>query len=178
MCEPGPIDIRFPLILLGKNAGHGIGGHPANPGRHHDPPPVQQMVEGEGAEGGEGLSHKLPQPPVRRSSGQMPQDLVGQFVSHHQGQFIVIEAEIHQPMGDDDLSGAGPGINSIALRVHLDSIFRRQQLGIKGRQHFLAVPLKEQLHRSGKIASPGFQVDMFQVQHDGGQQLSRQKLID
>ena len=106
---------------------------------------------------------------MRRPSYEMAQDLMGHLVSHDQGQFIIIEAEIYQPLGDDDLPGAGPGINSIVSSVHANSIFRREKLGINGRQHFLVVPLNEQLYRTCKITSPCFHVDMLQIQHDGGQ---------
>jgi len=71
----------------------------------------------------------------------MTQDLMRHLVPHDQGQLIVIEAKTDHPPGQDDLPGGGERINTIAFSVHQDGIFRRQKLGINGREHFLVIPL-------------------------------------
>jgi hypothetical protein len=139
--EPGPIDIRFPLFLLRKNAHYGISGDLANVWRHHGVAPIQEPVEGEGADGGDGFSQKFPQFLIRRPSYQMAQHLMGHFVPHDQSQFIVIEAETNQPLGQDDFPRGSVGVNTVIFSVYQNGVFSREKLRIKGQIYFSVIPL-------------------------------------
>jgi hypothetical protein len=130
--KPGPINIRFPLFILGKDAHHRVLRHLAHVGVHLEMPPVQQPPQGKRAGRGNDFPQHLPQFPMRRAPNQMPQDLMGHLVPHDQGQFIVIEAEIYQPLRQDDLSRGRIGIDFAVLRLYQDGIFGRQALRVEG----------------------------------------------
>ena len=129
---PGAIDVGFPLFILGKDAHHRVLGYLAHVRVHLEMLPVQQPPQGKSAGRGNDFPQHLPQFPVGRTSNQMPQDLMGHLVPHDQGQFIVIEAEIYQPLGQDDLSRGRIGIDFAILGLYQDGIFGRQALRVEG----------------------------------------------
>ena len=107
--------------------------YPADIGIHLIMPPVQEPVQGKGAKGGHGFPDHFPQLPVGRAPHQVPQGLMGQFVADDQGQFIIIEAETDQPLGQDDFPRRRVGIDFVILGVDQDGVLGRQVLGIEGK---------------------------------------------
>jgi hypothetical protein len=106
----------------------------------------------------------------------MSQDLMGHLMAHHQGQFIVIEAETHQTLGKDDFTRRSIGIDFAVLGIHHDGVFRRHSLGIKGEAELFSLPFHQEFHRSGEIALLGLQADMFQVDQESGQEFAGEKI--
>ena len=104
----------------------------------------------------------------------MTVDLMRQFMAYHQGQFVLIQAERHQPGSKDDAPGSRKGINRPVMGIHHDGVFRGQVLRIKGHRELLPFPVDKQLYRTRQVPPPRFHHHMADVQHQRHQNLSRQ----
>jgi len=169
---PGAIDVGFPLFILGKDAHHRVLGYLAHVGVHLKMLPVQEPPQGKGAESGYSFPHQLSQFPVGRASNEVPQDLMRHLVPHDQGQFIIIETESYQPLGQDDFPRRRIGINFAVLGFYQDGEFGRQALGVEDKGEFFSLSVDQEFHRPGKVPFLGLHADMFQVEQDGGQEFS------
>ena len=81
---------------------------------------------------------------------------------------MVIEAEVHQPLGQDDAALPGIGIDLVVAGINQEAVFRRQVLGIQVQGELLLLPLDQQLHRPAHVPALGLHLRVFDVLHKRG----------
>ncbi len=173
--EPHTIKVGLPLVLPGKDAHHRIPDHRV--GVVSEPEVIPQVCQGSHGLGGEephhspGLAQHTSHATASRAPDQMSEDVVGEFMTLHQGQFVVVQTEGHQTVGENDPSGRRIGVDPAAVGLHQNGIFRRQVLGVEGDVEFLLVPQYEQFYGTGEVAPPGIHGYMPDIQHESHQHL-------